>query len=277
MTDEELEVKVDRVCDYFEESVIDGNTLKELPIPPIGMLTTDTEFDNLAGGIPQNHFSVLAAGTGVGKSMSSMLLACAYAQKYKVCYIALENDMAEDKDRISSKDFQYKDLKNLDYISLDCLDNSLSSFVYIAIRWLLRTKKYDLFIIDGLMLYLPDAKDGMSSYNIGNAVLGEIARICKKLSKTVLLTWQLSREAISKNFDELNDGDVATSIGVSRYAGHVYVLGRDKPTKKNDVVTFPTTKMKVCKIRVNKDPNKYHSGNEFEIQNYRGFYLKPKK
>lgn len=277
MTEEQKERQTELVCEYFDNVCIDGNSLKELDIPPIEMLTTDTNFDDLAGGIPQSHFSVLAAGTGVGKSMSSMLIASAYAQKYKVCYIALENDLAEDKDRISSEQFQFKDLKNLDYISLDCLSDYLHNSVYYAIRWLIREKNYDLYVIDGLMLYLPDARDGMESYNIGNTVLGEIQRLCKKCHKTVLLTWQLTREAIGKKFEELSEGDVATSIGVSRYAGHVYILGRDKPKKKDGVDTFPPVKLKISKIRVNKDPSKYHTGNELEIQNYKGFYLCTKK
>ena len=259
----------ERVIDFVKDNAMTCEDFKKKKLEKVTFFTTDTELDTLCDGIPRGHVTLISAGTGVGKSMFSTTLAASLAQKYKVLYFSLENTASEDQDRFLS--CQYKKIPYLAYLNIEDLDIYYSDYVYQSIRAYIRDTAFDIVFIDGIQLFMPDASDGMESYNIGNRVLSELAYICKKYKKTVVLTWQLNRQSEEKTIYELNSGDVSGSIGAARYSGLVLMLGRPKEDKKDENST--RVHLKLVKKRNNASRKKL--GAVIRVETYQGFYLKP--
>lgn len=263
------EMFTDKVIDFVKANAMMCEEFKKKKLEKVSFFTTDTEFDTLCDGIPRGHVTLISAGTGVGKSMFSITLASSLAQKYKVLYFSLENTASEDQERFIG--VQYPKIPYLAYLNIEDLDLFYSDYVYQSLRAYIRDTAFDIVFIDGLQLFLPDASDGMGSYNVGNKVLSELAYICKKYKKTVVLSWQLNRQSEDKTVYELTNGDVSGSMGAARYAGLVLMLGRKKEDKNDD----DSTRVHLKLVKKRNNPNRKKIGSVIKVETYKGFYLKP--
>ena len=208
----------------------------ELDFPPVEFIKTGAKnFDNIVGGILKGGITVIAGGSGQGKSMVGLHLASSLSKENKVLYASMENDVRIDLKRfndIISKNIYEININNINYVNAGCEfdeNNMLLSNKDIFNNLIQEIPNYEIIVIDGLDLLVDLSEDGADLYKNGNLLMKLLHKSLKEngLEKTaIIITWQMNRNANVKKIEELNQYAIGTSMGIIRYASHVYGVCR---------------------------------------------------
>lgn len=218
-------------------------TLKEyleMDIPDIEFYETGSYcFDNIVGGILKSGITVVAGGTGQGKSMVGLHLASLLSKENKVLYLSIENAIQIDMKRFrKTLEIYNVNEENITYINAILYDESYSEILKTCLEKV-KTGEYDIFVIDGADLMFKEDGEGAKMYQEGQNFMKSLHKTLSDTSSSCILTWQLNRGGITKEIDEIDTSDIATSMGIVKFASQVYVVKRyiknedKKETKKN--------------------------------------------
>lgn len=199
---------------------------EELPEPEY-METEIDNFDNIVGGIIKGGITVISAASGQGKSMILSHLAFSLSNKYRIKYISLENGEVMDKKRavkLYNDNIYNSNTDNIDYISTE-IGSDLNQ---IFSESLVNLDEYDALFIDALDIMIDTAAgDGATMYQQGNGLMKCLFEIVKQFPElAIVITWQMNRSADVNKIDDLNQFSIGTSMGIVRYASHVYGIAR---------------------------------------------------
>ena len=207
----------------------------ELDFPPVEFIKTGAKnFDNIVGGILKGGITVIAGGSGQGKSMVGLHLASLLSKENKVLYASMENDVRIDLKRFNdvlSKKIYDININNINYVNAGCEideNNMLLSNKDIFNNLINEIPNYDIVVIDGLDLLVDLSEDGAELYKNGNLLMKLLHKSLKEngLETAIIITWQMNRNANVKKIEELNQYAIGTSMGIIRYASHVYGVCR---------------------------------------------------
>lgn len=204
------------------------NEWYELDIPEIEFIKTGAQnFDDIVGGIIKGGITVVAGGSGQGKSLIGLHLASLLSATNKIHYISIENALQIDLKRfsdLSSKRIYSMNMYNIDYENANMIDDSYSALFKSIVATM---NDYDVIVIDGLDLMIDVAEDGADMYKNGNILMKNLHNALKDNPfVSIIITWQMNRNSNVKKIDELNQYAIGTSMGIVRYASHVYGVAR---------------------------------------------------
>lgn len=207
------------------ENMVDAKDFLKEIYPEEESLLTNTEFDKLSGGIPKNALTIIAGATGNGKSLSSLMVSYALACNYTVLYISCENRRKTDNSRLKdlTKLFGVRD--TFFYVNIKPVKDKMK-----AIQGALISTGFDIIVLDGVQFIMKSGETGGQMQAIGETLVkGILEAINTNDNKpTVLLSWQLRREATKKKLDELTTDDIALSIGIGQACEQAYVVSKNK-------------------------------------------------
>ena len=208
----------------LENTVQTSEFLKET-YPDDEELLTHTEFDKLAGGIPKNALTIIAGATGNGKSLSSLMVAYALACNYTILYISCENKRKTDNSRLKDLTKLFGVQDTFFYVNIRSVKDKMN-----AIEGALLSTGFDIIVLDGVQFIMKSGETGGQMQAIGETLVkGILEAINTNDNKpTVLLSWQLRREATKKKLDELTTDDIALSISIGQACEQAYVVSKNK-------------------------------------------------
>ena len=212
-------------------------TLKEyleMDIPDIEFYkTTSYCFDNIVGGIIKGGITVVAGGTGQGKSMVGLHLASLLSKNEKVLYLSIENAIQIDMKRFrKSMDLYRATPENITYINAILYDESYKEILNSCLE-MVKNQEYQIFVIDGADLMFKDQEDGAKMFKEGEDFMKVLHKTLSDTSSSCILTWQLNRGGITKKIEEIDTSDIATSMGIVKYASQVYAVKRQVKESKD--------------------------------------------
>lgn len=218
-------------------------TLREyldMDIPDIEFYETGSYcFDNIVGGILKSGITVVAGGTGQGKSMVGLHLASLLSRENKVLYLSIENAIQIDMKRFrKTLDIYNVNTENITYINAILYDESYKQILDTCLEKV-KTGEYEIFVIDGADLMFKEEGEGSKMYQEGQVFMKTLHKVLSDTLSSCILTWQLNRGGITKQIEEIDTSDIATSMGIVKFASQVYVVKRyirdedKKETKKN--------------------------------------------
>lgn len=204
-------------------------------------LLTHTEFDKLSGGIPKNALTIIAGATGNGKSLSSLMVAYSLACNYTVLYISCENRRKTDNSRLKDLTKLFGVQDTFFYVNIKPVKDKMN-----AIKGALLSTGFDIIVLDGIQFIMKSGETGGQMLAMGETLVkGILEAINTNDNKpTILLSWQLRREATKKKLEELTTDDIAMSIGIAQACEQAYVVqkGRDKEGKPNGSIWMGSIK-----------------------------------
>lgn len=208
----------------LENTIQTSEFLKET-YPDDEELLTHTEFDKLAGGIPKNALTIIAGATGNGKSLSSLMVAYALACNYTILYISCENKRKTDNSRLKDLTKLFGVQDTFFYVNIRSVKDKMN-----AIEGALLSTGFDIIVLDGVQFIMKSGETGGQMQAIGETLVkGILEAINTNDNKpTVLLSWQLRREATKKKLDELTTDDIALSISIGQACEQAYVVSKNK-------------------------------------------------
>lgn len=223
------------------DSTVDASDFLKEEFEEDEVLLTNTEFDKLAGGIPKNALTIIAGATGNGKSLSSLMVAYALACNSTVLYISCENRRRTDHARLKALTKLFGVQNAFFYVNIKTVKDKMN-----AIQGALLSTGFDIIVLDGVQFIMKSGETGGQMLAIGETLVkGILEAINTNDNKpTVLLSWQLRREATKKKLDELTTDDIAMSIGIGQACEQAYVVakGRDKDGKPNGSIWMGSIK-----------------------------------
>lgn len=208
----------------LENTIQTSEFLKET-YPDDEELLTHTEFDKLAGGIPKNALTIISGATGNGKSLSSLMVAYALACSYTILYISCENKRKTDNSRLKDLTKLFGIQDTFFYVNIRSVKDKMN-----AIEGALLSTGFDIIVLDGVQFIMKSGETGGQMQAIGETLVkGILEAINTNDNKpTVLLSWQLRREATKKKLDELTTDDIALSISIGQACEQAYVVSKNK-------------------------------------------------
>lgn len=208
----------------LENTIQTSEFLKET-YPDDDELLTHTEFDKLSGGIPKNALTIIAGATGNGKSLSSLIVAYALACNYTVLYISCENRRKTDNSRLKALTKLFGVQDTFFYVNIKPVKDKMN-----AIQGALLSTGFDIIVLDGVQFIMKSGETGGQMLAIGETLVKGILEAINTNDNrpTVLLSWQLRREATKKKLEELTTDDIALSIGIGQACEQAYVVSKNK-------------------------------------------------
>lgn len=207
------------------ENTVQTSEFLEETYPDDEELLTHTEFDKLAGGIPKNALTIIAGATGNGKSLSSLMVAYSLACNYTILYISCENKRKTDHARLKDLTKLFGVQDTFFYVNIKTVKDKMN-----AIQGALLSTGFDIIVLDGVQFIMKSGETGGQMQSIGETLVkGILEAINTNDNKpTVLLSWQLRREATKKKLDELTTDDIALSISIGQACEQAYVVSKNK-------------------------------------------------
>ena len=207
------------------ENTVQTSEFLEEVYPDDEELLTHTEFDKLAGGIPKNALTIIAGATGNGKSLSSLMVAYALSCNYTILYISCENKRKTDHSRLKDLTKLFGVQDTFFYVNIKTVKDKMN-----AIQGALLSTGFDIIVLDGVQFIMKSGETGGQMQAIGETLVkGILDSINTNDNKpTVLLSWQLRREATKKKLDELTTDDIALSISIGQACEQAYVVSKNK-------------------------------------------------
>ena len=207
------------------ENTVQASEFLEETYPEDEELLTHTEFDKLAGGIPKNALTIIAGATGNGKSLSSLMVAYSLACNYTILYISCENKRKTDHARLKDLTKLFGVQDTFFYVNIKTVKDKMN-----AIQGALLSTGFDIIVLDGVQFIMKSGETGGQMQSIGETLVkGILESINTNDNKpTVLLSWQLRREATKKKLDELTTDDIALSISIGQACEQAYVVSKNK-------------------------------------------------
>ena len=206
-----------------------------MDIPDIEFYETGSySFDNIVGGIIQGGITVIAGGTGQGKSMVGLHLASLLSKENKVLYLSIENAIQIDIKRFKKtlEIYDY-DVDNISYINAILYDESYTEILKTCLEKI-KSQEYNILVIDGADLMFKDTDDGAKMFKEGEDFMKILHKTLSDTSSSCILTWQLNRGGImKKTIDDIDTSDIATSMGIVKYASQVYAVKRQLKDEKS--------------------------------------------
>lgn len=236
--------------DKLKERILNNlhmfNDLSSKEYGALEFIQTNTSFDDMCGGILKESVTVIAGATGDGKSLSSIHLACSLPKDLSILYCSCENDIRVDIQRKEQCEKMYNIPKNFFYWNF--LEDELNNkkFTQMGIIDLIKEGCFDIVFLDAWQNLVPPAENGAEMKAQGDKLMEELISACRSSKTTAIMTWQLSRGTVAKDIQDLSSDDLSLSIGVARYASHIYVIKRSNKTGKN---AQPYWKMRLIKSR----------------------------
>lgn len=238
----------------LKEKIVDKlhmfNQLNSKEFGELEFIKSNTVFDTMCGGILRESVTVIAGATGDGKSLSTLHLACTMPQNLNILYCSCENDIRVDIQRKEQCEKFYNIPQNFFYWNF--LEDELNSkkFTQLGIIDLIRDGVFDIVFLDAWQNLVPPADNGAEMKAQGDKLMEELISACRQSKTTAIITWQLARGTVAKDIQDLSSDDLSLSIGVARYASHIYVVKRsNKSTQKSQ----PYWKMRLIKSRTGYD------------------------
>ena len=236
--------------DKLKERILNNlhmfNDLTSKEYGSLEFIQTNTSFDDMCGGILKESVTVIAGATGDGKSLSSIHLACSLPKDLSILYCSCENDIRVDIQRKEQCEKMYKIPKNFFYWNY--LEDELNNkkFTQMGIIDLIKEGCFDIVFLDAWQNLVPPAENGAEMKAQGDKLMEELISACRSSKTTAIMTWQLSRGTVAKDIQDLSSDDLSLSIGVARYASHIYVIKR---SNKANTKIKPYWKMRLIKSR----------------------------
>ena len=226
-------------------------------VPPLHFIKTHTWFDYMVGGLLEGSVTVIAGASGDGKSLASLHLAYALAKTFKrddeaILFVSCENDSRVDFQRKNEaeKFYGYNGDKILYWNALDNDGTKNTANKMINFNTIIDNIKeglYKIVIIDALQNMIPPRDEGGSMKVQGDALMDQLVNAAKLSNTTVIVTWQLGRGAKSIDIEDYTVDLLSLSIGVARYASHIYAVKRQKAKKGQKNGSY--WKMRIIKSR----------------------------
>lgn len=220
-----LEDKYKEALNSLLDSMVDAKEFLKETYEEEEALLTHTEFDKLSGGIPKNALTIIAGATGNGKSLSSLMIAYSLACNYTVLYISCENRRKTDNSRLKDLTRLFGVQDTFFYVNIKTVKDKMN-----AIQGALLSTGFDIIVLDGIQFIMKSGETGGQMLAIGETLVkGILEAINTNDNKpTILLSWQLRREAAKKKLDELSTDDIAMSIGIAQACEQAYVVSKNK-------------------------------------------------
>lgn len=220
-----IEEKYKEALKSLLDSTVDASDFLNEEFTDDELLFTHTEFDKLAGGIPKNALTIIAGATGNGKSLSSLMVAYSLACNYTILYISCENRRRTDHARLKALTKLFGVQKAFFYVNIKDVKDKMN-----AIQGALLSTGFDIIVLDGVQFIMRSGETGGQMLALGETLVkGILEAINTNDNKpTVLLSWQLRREATKKKLDELTTDDIAMSIGIAQACEQAYVVSKNK-------------------------------------------------
>lgn len=217
--------KYKKALDSLLENTIQTSEFLKETYPDDEELLTHTEFDKLSGGIPKNALTIIAGATGNGKSLSSLMVAYSLACNYTILYISCENKRKTDNSRLKDLTKLFGIQDTFFYVNIRSVKDKMN-----AIEGALLSTGFDIIVLDGVQFIMKSGETGGQMQAIGETLVkGILEAINTNDNKpTVLLSWQLRREATKKKLDELTTDDIALSISIGQACEQAYVVSKNK-------------------------------------------------
>lgn len=189
----------------------------------VGIPTGWPDFDGLIGGIKSGHCYILAADTGMGKSLFALNALVKMAKMgHKGCYFDLENGREQSLERVLriwhnlNQDFFLDDrnkgrlddlanqVENLRYYDLDELVKLFStSEIYEGILKLIERRAelddVNVFVIDPLQALETEQKSDQAMYARMGQIIREFKEIAQDLGVSVIVLHHLRKGQTSPN------------------------------------------------------------------------------
>lgn len=213
-------------------------TLEEyfnMDIPDIEFYKTDSySFDLIVGGIIQGGITVIAGGTGQGKSMVGLHLASLLSKDNKILYLSIENAIQIDIKRFKKTCEIYDyNANNIAYINAILYEESYKDILTYCLEKV-KSQEFNILVIDGADLMFKDGDDGAKMFKEGEDFMKILHKTLSDTSSSCILTWQLNRGGImKKTIEDIDTSDIATSMGIVKYASQVYAVKRQLKDEKN--------------------------------------------
>lgn len=211
--------------------------------PSVPFLSTGLLFDEfiIGGGFTREGIHVIAGSTNVGKSTALMNIALALAERgEKVAYISLEDSLHSSLRKYNR--FSYildkNNEGNFNFMDRDLFRDQKTE-IWDVIRDVTANDGITAIVVDGLETTLDGNEELHQS---GNILMDNLARASVECSIPVFMGWQTARGTDSKDPKDIGHDDIATSMGVSRYAVSEFIMF-------NNSLDNDSTCIKCCKVR----------------------------
>lgn len=227
------------------------NDLILLEIPPKEYFLTGTKIDEIANGIAKGEIHCVAGPSNSGKSLTLLHLAInAAIEGNKICYISLENDVADDVERIIDISNIYSlyinenIIENFEYCNLSTEENRKEK-LEIIIKQL---DDFDIVFVDGTeFLIIGSTPVEVSAY--GKSLMNSLRIACREKNSSMILSWQTGRQAGGKKLEDLGLEDLSGSMSVPQQCYTVWMIKQWHEKKFN-------WKLKLIKCRSKYDFDK---------------------
>lgn len=197
-------------------------------IPELQFISTGTNLDNVCGGFPKKGISVICGSSGQGKSFALLHTALSMSLNTRILYVSIENAIQVDKSRFDGNVDLYKcNVDNIDYLNVPECDFTYDQTLKQVVELMTIKGQYDAVIIDGGDI-LVSGDDGGKQYENGNKTMQVLKEISERFNVAVLMSWQLGRGSAKKEIEDITTDDIATSMGIARYASLMWAVIKRK-------------------------------------------------
>lgn len=231
----------------FTSAVLSMNELLSMEYPRVEFVKTGTQIDKITGGFALRSMNVILGSSGAGKSMVAMHLGALLSHDYKILYISLENDIADDLERYNQIPSEYEKVDSNFYYYSQTLSELNIKLVCNELKQLIKSSEYDIIIIDAAELMLQTQDEGSAMFKTGKDFMASLHAAQKNDGPIIILTWQMNRSGISDSLSKVDLSSVSMSLGIAQYASSVWAVGK---TKESHTIDW---RMKLLKSRHKAD------------------------